>query len=118
LDFPSDSIIDVYLASYFADELKLALPLCNEVIRLHMSDAEHIIIKPHPSSTADYSVIPRSYPNAVVLSSCFSAEIFGLSEALKIRKLIHFGTSAIESFQSVEEIIELGEEFVDECRSK
>jgi hypothetical protein len=115
-NFPSDSIIDVYLTTFLVDELETSVPLCKEVVRQHMSDADYIVIKPHPSGKADYSDIPKLYPNAVVLPSSFSAEVFALSSTLRIRKLINIDTSIIEVFRSVEEVLTLGHEFVERVR--
>jgi hypothetical protein len=116
LDFPKDSVIDVFLTTYLIDELETSVRLCEEVVRQHMSDAEHIVIKPHPSAKADYSGIPSIFPNAVVLPSSFSAEVFALSSSLRIRKLINIDTSSLDAFKSVEEILTLGHDFVESVR--
>jgi len=118
LNYPCDAIIDIYLTTSHVRgiESNMYFHMCKEIIKDFMSDADFIIIKPHPSDWIDYSEIPVLYKNAVVLPACFSVEIFALSSTLKIRKLINISTSAVEVFKSVEKIINIDDKFIEKCR--
>ena len=118
LNFPRNSTVDMFLTTPIRAETRerVHVHVCKEVIREYMSDSEYIIIKPHPFDKTDYSEILEIYPNVVITPSCFSAEVFALSSSLRIRKLINIDSSAVDAFNSVDEVVTVGYEFVEKCR--
>lgn len=117
-DFPSDSIIDLFLTTSNLGpvELNMFVHVCKEVIKNHMYDADYIVIKPHPNDRVDYSELSDIYSNVVLLPSSFSAEMFLLSSTLKVRNFIVYESSSTGAFIPAEKCVLIDAEFIDKCR--
>jgi len=115
-DFQETSVVDMFLTTTINGENRKGVhfALCEEVIAEFMSDADSIIIKPHPKDMEDYTSLIEKDKRCIIIPSCVSAEIFTQSTSLKIRKLIHIDSSSADCFKSTKEIITLGYDYIFE----
>lgn len=75
------------------------------LVEQYSADAQQVILKPHPMDPADYRA---AIPGCVVIPPAFSAEVFALSDSLRLRRAVTLESSTIASFRRAEETIELG----------
>lgn len=98
--------------------LVLTEPLCALNVRKQIFDdimetycqGCRIFIKPHPRDILDYE---KMYPREIVIKGKFPLEVMNLIEGIHFHKAISVFTQSIYSMDFVDEIIFLGEDFMD-----
>ncbi|MDD2970557.1 MAG: glycosyltransferase family 52 [Lachnospiraceae bacterium] len=98
--------------------LILTEPLCDLAVRKQIFDdiieeycrGCRIFIKPHPRDVLDYE---RMYPDQIVIKGKFPLEVMNLIEGIHFHRAISVFTQSIYSMEFVDEIVFLGEDFMD-----
>jgi len=113
-NFDESLIVDMFLTTAIDGETRDAvhLAVCENVMAEYMSDADIIVIKPHPVDKTDYTPLIGKDKRCVIIPPCVSAEVFTLSTSLKVRKLINIDSSAAGYLQTIEENITLGYKYL------
>jgi len=108
--FPEASIVDIFLTTTIDGEnsKEVHLSLCEVVISDFMSDADVIVIKPHPIDITDYTPITLKDKRCVIMEPCVPAEIFTLSTSVKINTMVHIDSSAEGCYKNINKKITLG----------
>jgi len=98
--------------------LILTEPLCGLDVRKKIFDdiieeyckGCRIFLKPHPRDVLDYE---KLYPEQIVIKGKFPLEVMNLIEGIHFHKAISVFTQSIYSMGFVDEILFLGEDFMD-----
>lgn len=90
-------------------ELGVRKQIFDDIIEEYCKDCR-IFIKPHPRDVLDYE---KMYPEQIVIKGKFPLEVMNLIEGIHFHKAISVFTQSIFSMEFVDEILFLGEDFMD-----